>query len=213
MKAKLINSRAVILSAIAALLATGCISSAFQKHKQALIESGRADQVVQKKGLALSISLRGDTEVFKKNDPILIDVRLTNITNSLGTPADISVYSEIASDGLLLYIDLYKIDDSRRQIYQTLSQQIDDVQRMERFPHYVRLQPGFFIGRPIQFRGKLKPGIYELSVRYSNNYKDCPVSPGLAPDQIRLLDANGFVNLWRGALRSNGIVFQVLDQV
>ena len=63
------------------------------------------------------------------------------------------------------------------------------------------------------FVGGLKPGIYELSVRYSNNYKDCPVSPGLAPDQIRLLDANGFVNLWRGALRSNGIVFQVLDEV
>jgi len=200
-----------VVAVVAAVCTAGCRNDDLLQHKQALGAAAVATE--PKDGLALSIWPRQGKETFRKDEVILIDVKLTNITNGLPRPKDIPVYTEIAREGLLLYLELYKLDGGRRQHWLTERVDADLKERMKHYPHYVKLQPGFFIGRPLQFKKRLPPGIYELSVSYANNYDFCPLSAGLTPDQINLIGADlGLVKLWKGLLRSNTIVFKVLEE-
>jgi len=205
-------SKTIAISALAAALAAsaaGCGQSALQRHQQRLIESGKTGtQPI--KGMALSIRPR--KEAFTSKEPILIDVKLTNITNTLRDPWDVNVYTEIGVEGLLLYLELFTVNGQRKQAYTTDRIEASFEQRMQLYPHYTKLQPGFFVGRPLQFQG-FQPGIYELTVMYANDYELCRLSPGLSPDQIHLIGTEqGLVQLWRGILRSNTIVFEVLPE-
>lgn len=214
------TTRKAITFVIAAAFTAGCVGcgpGALEQHRRRMAGTGRSVETRPSKGLALSIFPRQGKHTFRRSQPILIDVRLTNITNESDRPWAINVYSEIRTDGLLLYFELWRVkEDGRRiSVYQTVRQDATLEQRMKNYPNHVRLQPGFFVGRPIQFApGTLIPGIYEITVSYANDYDICPLSPALTPGQVRLLQSEsgnpGFVKLWKGILRSNTVIFEVL---
>ena len=220
MKATL--KRAIALGTAAALLVSclACGPSALEEYRRKVAErgTGRSVTTQSKNGLALSIFPRQGKHTFRAKSPILIDVRLTNVTDGTTKPTPINVYTEISRPGLLLFFDLFKVKENGEpvQIEQTVRQDITLEERMGKYPNHVKLQPGFFIGRPIYFPSRrLGPGIYEVAVTYDNRYDTCPLSPDLTFSQIKMLETDsgnpGFVTLWKGILRSNTVVFEVLE--
>jgi len=204
---------AALVAALVILSAAGCATTSKLKEYQAELDRTQRSKVPGgRNGLALSIHPR--KQVFEHDEPVLIDVRLTNVTNATAVPADINVYTEIATEGLLLYLDLYRLDDVRKRLHQTPPYHPSEEKQLADYPHYVTLQPGFTISRPLQF-ADFQPGIYELTVRYDCQYEFCRLSPRLSVDDIaKLQDAtgvSGFVRLWRGTLHSNTVVFEVLE--
>jgi hypothetical protein len=196
----------------------GCGPSALEQHRRRIAKTGRSVRTHPSNGLALTIFPRQGKHTFRRPQPILIDVTLTNITNGSDRPRPINVYTEIRTDGLLLYFELWKVkeDGQLLTVYQTARKDATLEQRMKNYPNHVRLQPGFFVGRPIQFApGTLAAGIYEMTVTYNNEYDICRLSPELTPGHLRLLDSEsgnpGLVELWKGMLRSNTVVFEVLE--
>jgi len=193
----------------------GC-GSALRSYEKELAKTGRDRITSVVNGLGLVITPR--KKVFTMDEQVIIDIRIFNDTNSNAGDAprvDINVYTELL-EGFLIYIDARCLTN-KDYSYKTQPEKIDPVADLPRFSHYVRLQPGYSIGRPIHFspiaRG-LKPGIYEMTVTYSSNLDSCLVSPRLTLDQLRLLktgeDNNeGFVKLWKNTLVSNTIVFEI----
>ena len=198
------------------LLAAGCIfgSSSLQTYRDVIAKDQR-DRTISLNGIALSLHPRKD--VFKRNEPVLVDYRLTNVTAASSTSpiGEINVYAELVPEGFLVTFDLERLGKEKEQVHKSEVLKINPEDEPGRYCHYMKLQPGFFVGRPLQFDSRrLKPGIYKMIAYYTNlDQKECLLSPRLTPDQIRLLETEkgneGFARLWVGKLTSNTIVFEV----
>ncbi|HUW30392.1 MAG TPA: hypothetical protein VM223_02140 [Planctomycetota bacterium] len=207
--------RSILVCAIAGslvfpLLAAGCGTSRLQRYKDELARSERGRSVYIMRGLALSILPRKD--VFNVKEPVVIDYRITNVSSTSDMPGDISLYSEFQREGFLLTFELYRrLGAEREPVHASPKLELKPSEDLPRFSHYVKLQPGFFHGRPIQIEtGRLKPGIYEMTARYDSEQKECLLSYRMTVDKINLLGADdAFVTLWQGSLKSNTIVFEV----
>jgi len=206
--------RIVFLVAITgslALMAVGCGTSELQRHKEGLARSNRL-AIFGSSGLALSLQPRKD--VFRMNEPVVIDYRLTNVSLATNTPspADINVYSEFQQEGFLLSFELYRIEGNEKtKVHASPAKTVNPDDDLPKYSHYVKLQPGFFHGRPIQIdAGRLKAGIYEMTARYDNEQKECLLSRKMTADKINLIGMDdAFVPLWKGSLKSNTVVFEV----
>ena len=213
---RLSRQRSIVVAGLAALImisTAGCTSvSPLEELQVELDRSGASKVPIGRDGLAISLHPR--KQVFKKNEPVLIDVRLTNVTNSTQLPADINVYTEIQTDGLLLFLDVFRVDGVRKPAYQSLAREVGEETQLGELTHFVTLQPGFSISRPLQF-ADFPTGIYELTVRYDCRFKYCRLSPRLKKEDIMKLEnatgVSGFVKLWQGTLISNVVVFEVVD--
>jgi len=207
--------RSILLSAIAgslvlSLLAAGCGSSQLQRYKDERAQSG-SRMIFGMNGLALSLIPRKD--VFAVGEPVIIDYRLTNVTLATNTPApaDINVYSEFQREGFLLTFELYRLAGEKEKVHASPKLEVKPDEDLPKYSHYVKLQPGFFHGRPIQIdAGRLKAGIYEITARYDTEQKECLLSQRMTVEKISLLGTEeAFVPLWQGSLKSNTVVFEV----
>jgi len=206
--------RSILVSAIAGslvfpLLVAGCGTSQLQRHKDELARSERGRSLYIK---CLALSLLPRKDVFNVNEPVVIDYRITNVSSTSDMPGDISLYSEFQREGFLLTFELYRLAGQREPVHASPKLELKPSEDLPRFSHYVKLQPGFFHGRPIQIEtGRLKPGIYEMTARYDSEQKECLLSYRMTVDKINLLGADdAFVTLWTGSLKSNTIVFEVV---
>jgi len=206
-------NRAVLAAAVLALpllLAAGCGKGSLLLRYQEQAARAEEHRTAVVNGLAFSLHPRSD--VFTQAEPVVVDVRITNDTNNKPPIADINVYSELKDDGFLLTFELYKIDGQRKLVYASSRRRELKEEDLPAYSHFTRLQPGFYMGRPIQL-GRLAPGIYQMTAVYASDLDMCLLSPRLSTDQLRLLENEngneGFVKLWRGALKSNTVVFQV----
>ena len=197
------------------LLATGCSTTTpVQRHRQELTKAGK-DQSTFQGGLALRINPTKDT--YSQKEQVNIDYRVSNISDTFEVPGEINVYGELKYEGFLITYDITKLGKDRKSAYMSKGVEIDVDKELAALSHYVRLQPGFFFGRPIRLKpGSLSPGFYEMIAYYSNKQKMCLLSPKLTPDQIRLMATDqgneAFVTLWNGfMLKSNTIVFEVKE--
>jgi len=125
---RLSRQRSIAVAGLAALImisTAGCTSvSPLEELQVELDRSGASKVPIGREGLAVSLHPR--KQVFKKNEPVLIDVRLTNVTNSTQLPADINVYTEIQTDGLLLFLDVFRLDGVRKPAYQSLAREVGE---------------------------------------------------------------------------------------
>ena len=207
--------RSILVSVIAGslvlpLLAAGCGTSQLQRSKDELARSDRGRSMYMR-GLALSLLPRKD--VFNVKEPVVVDYRITNVSSTSDTPGDISLYSEFQWEGFLITFELYRrLGAEREPVHVSPKLEVKPSEDLPKFSHYVKLQPGFFHGRPIQIEAaRLKPGIYEMTARYDNEQKECLLSYRMTVDKINLLGTDdAFVPLWTGSLKSNTIVFQVV---
>lgn len=204
----------VVLLATLPLLGAGCFGSGSLQHYRDLIAKEGGDRTVSTNGLALSLHPRKD--MYKKPDTIFIDVKLTNVTtlSSTAPVGEINVYAELVPEGFLFTFDLFRLGKTKEQVHKSEILKIDPKEQPGHYSHYVKLQPMFYFGRPIQIDSRRLPsGIYQLVAYYTSDQKECLLSPRLTPDQIRLLETErgneGFAKLWMGKLTSNTIVFEV----
>ena len=208
----------LVLAMLPCIAVAGCSSSRLQKHKDE-IAAARRDEALIYDGLAFSLHPIKDT--FTDAEPVVIDSRITNVSNmSPGNDRAINVYAEL-HEGFLIYLDVQQLDakDGIGFTYQSENVDVDLDKYLPEYSHHTRLRPGYSIGRPIVFRAntlKLPPGIYRMTAIYDNSrLRECLASPDLKIEHLQKLQPEsgrnpGLVPLWMGTLRSNIVVFEIV---
>jgi len=208
----------LMLALLPCVAIAGCGSSRLQKHKDE-IAAARKDEALTYDGLAFSLHTIKDT--FTDTEPVVIDSRITNVTNMTpGSGRVINVYAEL-QEGFLVYLDVQQLaaKDGIGFSYHSENRDIDLDKHLPEYSHYARLRPGYSIGRPVVFRANnlgLPPGIYRMTAIYDNSrLRECLASPELKIEHLQKLQPEsgrnpGLVPLWTGTLRSNVVVFEIV---
>ncbi|MBM4038793.1 MAG: hypothetical protein FJ290_09785 [Planctomycetes bacterium] len=171
----------------------------------------------------LRLTLRTDKTAYQINEPILVDVRLENVTSPQTLNArDIPVYFEpiarVREGRAMEWLFKFQIrtDDGQRLIYQSPDIKVPEADRAEYY-HYVTLPPESFVGRRFIFlpslaRGLTNPGTYSLVAAYvvDDDFAEVIINRHLTAQQVQLLGTKlAYVKVWTGHVYSNRVTFHV----
>jgi len=185
------------------LLLAGCPSEA-DRWRDA-IEEGRRRTPEPVDGIIVRASV--ERPVYREDDPIIVYLAVENVSRK-----DIPVYTELET-GVLIGLRIRGRGPSEG--FQHLSPKLRLVRTPEnisKVSHYVVLQPGYYIGRPVVLPAKtLPPGEYSLTVAYLNTFNSCLAKSDFTADELRYLQEGAMKQgLWTGRAISNVVDFKVL---
>jgi hypothetical protein len=185
------------------------------------IEARRAKAIA-----GLRLMAEADREEYELDEPIVVDVRLENVTggNSGEKGRDIHTYFEpfvqVPKGGRAEWLFKFRIQRERdgKLIYRSPSFKLDDQERAKYY-HYVTLPEQASIGRKFEFpaprvRDWLEPGeTYGLYVSYvvgdSSPYYVI-INRHLTAAQVEMLGFKlAYVRVWSGKLFARKVTFRV----
>lgn len=173
----------------------------------------------------LQLSIRTDKETYRPDEPIHLDVELTNVTGlrrSWGDnkARDVTVYFEPVARNAkgelaewLLKFYAYEVY-SGRTCYKSTPANVPPARRSELY-HHVTLPPGGFIGRRFSFAPAgqwLTPGDHIFVVTYEvpQDFGQVILSPQLTIEHVAALGTElAYTQVWTGRLCSNIAFFRV----
>lgn len=173
----------------------------------------------------LQLTIRTDKATYYPDEPIHLDVELTNVTGarrSLGDdkPRDITVYFEPVvknakgepSEWLFKFY-AYEVYTGRPR-YRSPQATVPAARRAELY-HHITLPPGGYVGRRFTFARAgqwLLPGDHIFIVTYevTDDFGQVILSPELTLDQVKALGNDlAYTPVWTGRLYSNIAFFTV----
>ncbi len=187
------------------------------------LSSASLDAEIARAKNGLRLTLRTDKTAYQINEPILVDVRLENVTSpQTGRARDIPVYFEpvarVREGRAMEWLFKFQIrtDNEQRLVYQSPDIKVPDSERAEYY-HYVTLPPETFVGRRFIFwpslaRGLTNPGQYGLVAAYvvDEDSAEVIINRHLTAQQVELLGTKlAYVKVWTGQVYSNRVTFQV----
>ncbi len=197
------NIRCLPFALLLLLLPAGCPSEA-DRWRDA-IEEGRRRRPEPVDGLIVRAGV--ERAVFREDDPIIVYLYVENVSRK-----DIPVYTELET-GVL--IGLRILGRGPSEGFKHLSPMLELVRTKDnitKVSHYVVLQPGYYIGRPVVLPANtIPPGEYSLTVAYLNTFRSCLAKPDFTADELRLLQEGAMKQgLWTGRAISNVVDFKVV---
>lgn len=170
----------------------------------------------------LRLTIRTDKAVYQVGEPIVVDLRIENITTSQETARDIPLYFEPVArtrdGGAIEWLFRFQIhaEPDQRLVYRSPDVKVPDADRADYY-HYVVLPPQSYVGRrfifwPARARGLLNPGPYTIRAAYQVGEDSAYViiNRNLTAQQVELLGTKlAYVRVWTGQVFSNPVTFQV----
>ena len=190
--------------------------------REMTIETAEAEMARPQGGLRLVIDT--DRKVYRMDEPIVLDVRLENITGSEPKEEgrDIAIYYEPfaktpeGEQAEWLFRFVLRSESDGEIVYQSREFEVKEKDRGGYY-HYVTLPPQSFVGRkfvsrPARVGNWLKPGRYSFIVDYavSEDYPYVIVNRQLSQSQVTELGLKlAYVRVWTGRLYSNRVEFRI----
>ncbi|HUT34076.1 MAG TPA: hypothetical protein VNE39_11380 [Planctomycetota bacterium] len=188
------------------------------------LDEDALDAEVARPKNGLRLTIRTDKTAYQIGEPILVDVRLENVTSPAGgqTARDIPVYFEplarAREGGAMEWLFKFQIrtEPAERLIYHSPEVKVPDTERGDYY-HYVILPPQSFVGRrfvlwPSRARGLTNPGRYNIIAAYMVEEDSAYViiSRHLTAQQVELLGTKlAYVRVWTGQVFSNRVTIHV----
>jgi len=185
-------------------------------------ESLEAEVAKPRQGLRLSV--RTDKPSYQIGEPIMVDVRLENVSTAQSPQGarDIPVYFEPvarAKEGAAvewLFKFQIRSDHDQRLIYRSPEVKVAEADRANYY-HYVVLPPQAFVGRrfvfwPMRVRALTRPGTYSLVARYAVDEDSAFVilNRNFTSAQVELIGPKlAYVRVWTGEVFSNRATFRI----
>jgi len=172
----------------------------------------------------LRLVIRTDKDEYKLDEPIVLDLRLENVTGRRpeDKARDIPVYFEpfakTPRGGMAEWLFKFYIrsEADQRVVYESPRFKVSEAARAKYY-HFATLPSNAFVGRTFAFpaprvREWLKPGKYSFVVSYevSDTYPYVIRNRKFSGPQVELLGTKlAYVRVWTGKLYSNRLVFRV----
>ena len=185
------------------LLPAGCKSEADRWREAIEKERRRRPEPVD----GLIVRTNVERPVFREDDPIIVYLVVENVSRK-----DIPVYTELET-GVLIGLRIRGRGPSEGFLhFSPMRELVRTKDNIARVSHYVALQPGYYIGRPVVLPAKtLPPGEYSLTVAYLNTFKSCLAKSDFTADELRNLQEGAMKQgLWTGRAISNVVDFKVV---
>ena len=180
----------------------------------------------------LQLLIRTNRDVYTMDEPIVLDVRLTNVSgknrreNLKDQPRDIPIYfepfakSKGGKSGEWLFKFAVRDAKTERPVYRSPQFEVPEADRADYY-HYMVLPPDAFVGRqfvfppPSKMRGWLTPGTYAVQAIYevSDDFPYVIRNRKFTPKQVELLGIKlAYARVWTGDLVSNRATFRVREK-
>ncbi len=171
----------------------------------------------------LRLTIRTDKHSYAIGEPVIVDVRLENVTTLQGADKarDVPVYFEPVAytrDGRViewLFKFEFRSEPDARPVYRSRDVKIAEDAR-ENYYHYVVLPPHSFVGRrftfhPSRLRALTRPGRYSILASYAvgEDSADVILHRRLTAQQVEMLGKLAYLRVWTGQVYSNRATFQV----
>ena len=190
----------VILTLLSLLVWAGCRGDGADLLREDILRL-REQSPEPVRGLMLRV--RPQKSLYAADEPIIMQLTIENISKE-----DIPVYTEMET-GILVGLQVHRED---QLVHATPKRNLErNSENFHLVSHYVTLQPGYYVGRPIILpAGILAPGNYTLTAAYENPFPSCLAKPDFTPEEMRLLQDGALKQgLWTGRLASNFVRFEV----
>jgi hypothetical protein len=185
--------------------------------REVKLEELEADMARPRDGLRLVASL--DQTDYREDEPIVLDLRLENVTGVRGEAArDVSVYYEpfftTKEGGRVEWLFKFLVETEKdgKVAYRSPEFEVSGDERGDYY-HFVTLPAQSYLGRSFVLRrGSLKPGRYSLVAAYrvSEDYPYVIINPRLTRSQVDLLSRKlAYVRVWTGRIFSNRVRFRI----
>lgn len=186
------------------------------------LDSAGLDAEMARPKHGLRLTMRTDKTSYQIGEPIIVDLRVENITTAQETARDIPIYFEPVArtreGGAVEWLFKFQIvsEPDQRLIYRSPEVKVSEADRADYY-HYVILPPQSFVGRrfifwPARARGLLTPGRYTIRASYQVGEDSAYViiNRRLSAQQVEILGTKlAYVRVWTGQIFSNPVTFEV----
>jgi len=188
------------------------------------LDSEALDTEMARPRSGLRLSIHTDKTAYQIGEPIVVDLRLENVTAGAGAEGarDIPVYFEPIARGQggaaveWLFNFQIRTEADQRLVYQSPKIRVPEAERADYY-HYVVLPPQAFVGRrfifwPTRVRALNRPGTYGLLAGYQVDEDSAYViiNRNFTAQQVELLGTKlAYARVWTGQVFANRVTFDV----